>query len=210
LAGAAAGIALLAGPLNARAADRDGGRFELGLRVAYAMPTGKVDAGAPLSLRDRIQGQLPIWLDVGYRFAPHWYAGALASAGFVVPANCPSCNGSDVRFGVGARYYARPGETLDPWIGLGAGYELLSFTSAASANDPKFTVDASGFEIARVEAGLDARTSGALRAGPFVAASLGEYTSESVTAFNITRAATSVSLTLHAWLFVGVRGAFAL
>src|SRR5262249_43439942 len=105
----------------------------LGLRVGYAFPTGSVTRGD--AFRDNLTGMIPIWLDAGYRLSRPFYLGAYFqwAPAFVADGVCSpvlSCSAYDVRFGVNVHWHMRwmtqegmwKGP-IDPWIGLGTGYE---------------------------------------------------------------------------------------
>ncbi len=85
-------------------------------------------------------------------------------------------------------------------MGGGVGYEWLRVHTGSE------TLSASGFEV-NLQAGADVRLLPGFAAGPFVAISLGEYTSQACdscqagTYFDTSRA-------LHGWFTLGVRVVF--
>src|SRR5262245_12481435 len=92
--------------------------FELGVRTGYALPFGKMDDQST-DVRETISGQIPVWLDVGYRVTPNLVLAAYGQLGIGLFKNdCPSgasCSAKDWRFGLAARYHIQPAEKLDPW-----------------------------------------------------------------------------------------------
>jgi hypothetical protein len=129
--------ALMAG--TAYAADAPPQGLELGLRTGYALPLGNsvgaFPGGTASSLSDLVTGVLPIWIDAGYRF-PHVYVGAYFQYGIAFINNDKTgcggldCSSSDVQFGANVHYHLFPDRTLDPWGGVGVGYEFLNFKSS--------------------------------------------------------------------------------
>jgi opacity protein-like surface antigen len=188
-------------------------KLELGARVGYALAFGSLMDGTKLNtLAD---GHVPLCIDAGLRLDPHWYVGAYGSLGYVVPADglCPpgaSCSGTDARFGLQARYSFLPDHRLDPWVGIGAGYEWLHVSESLGERSVGATF--SGFELFNVQAGADYRVSKGVSVGPFAALSFGQYKSESVTvtsgSLTADRSASIDNQALHEWLTLGVRGRF--
>jgi opacity protein-like surface antigen len=213
--GAAAGV----GPAASAGAAAQRGAIELGLRVGYAVPFGKegrtASDASDTKLSDDIKGVLPIEIDAGYRINPQVYVGLSFQYGFGflnTSANpeCGqsgvSCSTSDLRLGVNAQLHLSPGESFDPWLGLGVGYEWLSLDVSASGANASVT--GSGFEFANVQVGGDLVAARNLVVGPFIGLSLGEYRSVSTSGAAGSGSQDITSKSLHEWLEFGVRGAF--
>ncbi|HEY8039520.1 MAG TPA: hypothetical protein VIF15_06990, partial [Polyangiaceae bacterium] len=132
------------------AADATPTGVEVGLRTGYAIPLGQIQglppnapAGAPTADLSKVfSGVIPIWVDAGYRLNPNIYIGAFFQygIGLVNTANdatpgCAqsgvSCSASDMMFGIDAHYHLMPDQTIDPWVGLGVGYEIASLSASA-------------------------------------------------------------------------------
>ena len=209
-----AAFVAVAAPSAARAA-APSGNFELGARSGYSLAAGNASGIEPL---DKIaSGNVPIWADVGYR-TPYLYAGAFFQLGFVVipgSACSTNCSGTDVQGGVDVLLHPFPRGRIDPWLGLGAGYEWLDFTvtnpaSAGASAGAQSSVSIHGWELLSAQLGVDFRDDVAmpgLAIGPFVMANLGQYTDAS-TSGAASAAFTIPKQALHAWLTLGVRGAF--
>jgi len=56
--------------------------FELGARLGYGLPMG--DAVKDAKLSDSVSGQIPIWLDVGYRIDESLFVGAYGQYGITM------------------------------------------------------------------------------------------------------------------------------
>lgn len=186
---------------------QSGGKIKLGLRLGYALPMGDFAKGEKMS--DGISGMIPIWIDAGYMVTPNILVGLYGQYGIVMVKNCPkgaSCSGSDMRFGIQGQYHIMPAQTVDPWVGLGIGYELAS--SKESAGGADVTASYNGFEFANIQAGADFKA-GPLTVGPFLSFSLGQYSSATLEAPGVPKVSGSINQTaIHEWLTFGVKGTF--
>ncbi|HSN92476.1 MAG TPA: hypothetical protein VLS93_14690 [Anaeromyxobacteraceae bacterium] len=203
--GTAALLAAAIAALPATAAGR--GAVELGARMALALPFGDAEPGAPLA--DAVSGQLPVWLEVSYRFAPRLALGAFGSVAPGLPGDGLSgacdrtgspCRSLGLRAGLQATFELRPGARPAPWIGLGAGVEWLR-SSAGST-----THVWSGWEWATVQGGASWPVGGVGALGPFLAAGLGRYGRRAIAEGGGSAAFGVSDPAVHAWAQVGVRG----
>lgn len=216
-------LVFLALVTHAQGAAAQGG-FEGGLRLGYAVPLGEISDGDDLN--DGISGQIPLWLDLGYRLDRHWFIGVYAQYGFgfaggVIDDACDaadafadvSCTASDIRLGIQAHYhFLNAASSLDPWLGVGLGYEWLSF--GVDGNNAEVTITGSGFEFLNLQFGLDFKAAEHLVFGPFVSFSLGQYGDVSVDCSSPIGGCGGFSdyeiddKALHEWLLLGLRGAY--
>ncbi len=203
----------------ARAADPSPG-FGASLRLAYGIPMGSVANETNGDLSNFLKGSLPIQLDLGYRITPNLAVAAygqyafgfagdanLAGAGNVCSVSGVSCSGHDWRVGVEAFWHFMPGQQLDPWFGVGTGYEWMSFS--AEGGGEKADITFHGWEFVNLQLGADYRVAPGFGFGPFVQFSLGQYSSGNAT--STTGGSTSGDITnktTHEWLQIGVRGTF--
>jgi hypothetical protein len=220
------GFAVLATASNARAEG-----VELGARVGYGIPMGKTDDESDLS--EGISGMIPLQLDLGYRVTPELSIGGyvmygLGFTGEDISDACDntddvvgvtaSCSTHDVRLGIQAQYHFLPRKKLDPWLGLGLGYEWLTFGIDVSGGGLEADLSATGhgFEFVNLQGGLDYKVSPGLAIGPFLSFSIGQYSETSSSCAG--NACTDFDSTggdienkaLHQWLLLGVRGTFVL
>jgi hypothetical protein len=154
-------------------------------------------------LGDLVSGVLPIWIDAGYRF-PRVYIGAYVQYGIAFVNNDKSgCGGeadfssSDVQFGANVHYHLFPNRTLDPWGGIGIGYEFLNFSSNRLVG-PEPT---NGFQFFNLQLGADYKATPKLGIDPFVMFGLGQFT-------NCGSNCTIQDTALHEWLTFGIRGEY--
>ena len=157
-----------------------GGKIKIGLRLGYGIPMGESVKDADLN--KSYSGKIPIWLDLGYMVTPNIMVGLYAQYALAMIADdaCPSgadCSGSVMRFGIQGQYHLSPAESLDPWFGLGIGYEISS--STISAGGAEVSGGASGLEFANIQAGANFKVADAIGVGPFLSFSLGQYSSRS-------------------------------
>ncbi len=121
----AVAVALLT-PAAARAG------FTLGARAAWAIPGGDITQGIKLS--DQIDGQVPIWFDLGWTFDQRLMLGVyLRYAANVRDSDAiGSCDFFDADcggygLGAGAQLQWRLAGIAGPWLGAFGGFEALSF-----------------------------------------------------------------------------------
>jgi hypothetical protein len=179
-----------------------GAGISVGLRAGYAIPMGDAEKNSKMS--DFAKGAIPFQLDALYRVTPNLGVGLYASYAIVSPNKDNMPSGIDVsaswmKYGVQLQYSISPGESMSPWVGYGIGLESVKLTASASGISTSFTT--SGLEFAHVMAGLDFKAGDALRVGPFVDVSLGQYSSSDPGGDIQDKA-------MHQWLFLGVRGMY--
>lgn len=197
----------------------DRGAIELGFRIGYGIPAGKegAAAGAPnANLSNDVSGIIPLMLDAGYRVNQNLYLGLSFqyAPAIVNTDNTPactqsgvSCSGSDVRLGINLHYHLAPGQTFDPWVGIGAGYEWL--TLSVSAGGASADVSASGFELANLQLGGDIQAAPNLWIGPFAGVSFGQYRSISLSQPGYPSMDMDLTTkSIHEWIVFGLRGVF--
>jgi hypothetical protein len=177
-------------------------KIRLGLRLGYAFALGSVEEGAKMS--EGTSGQIPIWLDAGYMVTPNIMLGLYGQYGFVQLKDCDDCSSHDIRFGVQGQYHLSPAESVDPWLGLGVGYEIISVSRTLQGTD--FTVSDTGFEFLNLQGGADFKLADAFTLGPFVSFSLGQYSNQSAG----DESASIENKALHEWLTIGAKGTFGL
>jgi hypothetical protein len=200
--------------------------FEFGARLAFGLPLGSVGGGNGNDLDHTASNMIvPLWLNAGIRFLSHWYAGAYFSFGIASISNqfqnnvCNEtgvgCSSNDTRLGVEAAYHVLPDGFVDPWFGLGFGYEWLSLTETGpltnGTGNGTVSYGVAGWEFINLMGGVDFRLlNGALGVGPFLSLAISQYdhasspsdTNGGTTGSSIT------SQALHEWFLLGAKGSY--
>jgi opacity protein-like surface antigen len=189
-------LGALAVALPARADEAGRAGFSLGARGAYAWPFGDVVSGVQAD--DVFDRMIPLWVDatlrlgggveIGPYFQYGWGKGKSGAPDF-----------TDMRLGAQLNYRLTPAGGLTPWLGVGVGWEWLNADTPrndlnAQVTDP----DLSGLDF-MVQGGADFRLSPNIALGPFVAFTVGRFSSGD--AFDVA----GRSKAWHEWLQVGAK-----
>jgi hypothetical protein len=197
--------------------------LDWGARVGYSVPFGSGGYNGADALSDAIKAALPLWFDLGYRVSPHVMVGGYAvyafgwlgdSIGRACGGPDAECSTHDVRLGAQLQYRFAPSSSVDPWLGVGTGYEWLKFSlTAFSMNDPnsprtvdfKWSTTSSGFQFLNLQGGVDLapgrESIGAF--GPFVDFSIGQFSHLSCSGPLFCNEGDTKT---HEWLTIGIRG----
>lgn len=188
----------------------------LDFKVGYAMPIGYVQLQSPVvssdwPMSDWWSGAIPIEVAARYRFTPNVSAGVYFqwNPAFVSSATCgsgASCSGHDMRLGVVMVYDIIPDGAVNPWFGLGMGWQWSQ--ASVTTGGVTGTLNVNGWEFPVVQAGVDFVLAKAFALGPYVGFFGGTYTnltykygsSESRWAVDPSTRA------YHAWVQFGLKG----
>jgi outer membrane protein W len=194
-------------------------RVRIGLGFGRGLPFGSYESDT--TMRSSSFDQTPLSLEAGYLIGGHVVVGAYAQYGFMsngYESPCSywvgKCSKHTTTVGIQAQYHMTTDELLDPWVGVGVGYERLNF-HAKPADGATYSVTSvrSGIELVKLQGGLDFRLARAFSFGPFVSYSVGEYLHRTDT-FSGAGGEGSQSINLapasHQWLTLGVKGTVAL
>jgi hypothetical protein len=179
-------------------------QLSVGARVGYMHGFGGVDSDEDLD--DFAGSQLPLQLDVGYRFGQvtlgGYFSYGIAFVSGIIGDACDAagadCSARGLRVGAQVLLDLRPKEQVDPWVGLGIGYERLSLDVAG--------VDSSlsGAEFLILQGGVDFHASPKFKLGPYASFSFGQYSH-----FDSPSVDGEIpDKTIHEFLTVGLRGQF--
>jgi opacity protein-like surface antigen len=206
---ALAALTALSAPAASRA-EEQGLNLRLGVGLGYSIPFGDARKGEKLA--DVAAGEVPLELEVSYRFTHAISAGVYGGYGYGLVSSS-TVNGvrasdeidsiSTWRLGVQGEYeFGKIGPAL-PYAGLRVGY----VTESVSQKNGGGTATASGWEYLTVLAGADFEVSKGLAVGPFASFALGQYTTQKP-AGGSSASIPSDEQAMHQWLTIGVRGAF--
>jgi hypothetical protein len=199
------------------AAGEEGTGIELGARLGFGLPLGGATGGNGNDLSKVISNMFPIWLDAGYRILPNLYAGLYFMYGFGSVGsdfannngcNLPGggCSVHDTRFGVNGQYHFTIPGPLEPWAGVGFGFEWLGGSVSQGGASGGF--GASGFEFIDLQGGLDFKVITNLDIGPFLSLSFAQYDNTSNDGPAGSNSQSIQNKALHEWLMFGVRGTY--
>ena len=216
LAGAAS-LALTLATASARAEEQLPVRFEAGVRVGMALPIGNATGPSQnspqgTSLADLVAWTVPLQLDIGARIGPVFVGGRAAYAFGKTGSSfdgASSRSASNVRAGFEVLWHFAADQKVDPWAGIGVGYEWLNL-SAAVNNGSVVYATLRGFEWVSVQLGIDFALGRTFRIGPYLETNVAQYDSASGGIINVQGGqiggSTDVqSKSAHAWIGFGLR-----
>ena len=176
------------------------------LRLGYGASSGDASKGTPMS--DVVQAEVPIQLDLLWRFGEHVSAGAYYAYGFGrissgVASRCDalgaSCSVWTMRAGAFFHYaFPEVSERFVPWVGAGMGWEWARDSVSSPLGSTRH--DLSGWELLSLEGGADWSASRKLRIGPYAGIRWTEY--KRLDGYSI------VNQTFHSWTGFGLRGTY--
>ena len=211
IAGLFLGLLLAAHPALAQD-EYDSGFGELSLNAGFALPLGS--AVNSVNQSDVVNFTVPFGIEVGYRIAGVVFLGGTFTYGpFGSPSSTTiaacavsgnSCHSTDYRVGFTVQWHPLGSRGLDPYVGIGAGYEWLTVDLSGNGND--ISSQYNGWMWLDVPIGLDFRLSRDIRLGPYVDFSMGEYRNASVTFGGVSGFIPQRAL--HFWLSFGLRIVF--
>ena len=148
--------------------EKTGGLYnalEIGIAAGYSQGVGNVGSGVP-SLTDSGGPGTSLELDVGWRIDPHFLVGVYGSGAWFSTGDAPgnAFNNWSATAGVQGNYHFLPGESFDPWVGLGTGWR------GYWVNRPEGRDSRHGLDLARVQVGVDVPVASGIAVSPFIGA----------------------------------------
>lgn len=201
----AVAVALLT-PAAARAG------FTLGARAAWAIPGGDITEGIKLS--DQIDGQVPIWFDLGWSFDHRLmlgvyfrYAANVRDSDAIGTCDFLDADCGGYGLGAGAQLQWRLAGIAGPWLGAFGGFEALSFE--ARLGDRVADQAFRGWEVGG-QGGIDFAW-GPIVLGPYAAVGAARYTVIDLDLGEFGGPTVDIADTAnHYWIHLGLRIAFGL
>jgi opacity protein-like surface antigen len=175
--------------------------FELGVNTGYTQGFGLLSRGRPVSV---IAGPgFGAGIDLGYRATPGFSIGVAGQfQGFSASSDLPA--GTMVRGGsadLQGTFHMAPYDRVDPWITVGGGYRAVWEVPLGSAP----TIMTHGFELGKLQLGLDLRASESVAVSPTIGAGVDMFVwqnTEGAEAANLRGRGVS------GFLFAGLAGRF--
>ncbi|HEX4802290.1 MAG TPA: hypothetical protein VFV14_02200 [Myxococcaceae bacterium] len=154
--------------ISSAAPEKTGGLYnalEIGIAAGYSQGVGNVGSGVP-SLTDSGGPGTSLELDVGWRIDPHFLVGVYGSGAWFSTGDAPgnAFNNWSATAGVQGNYHFLPGESFDPWVGLGTGWR------GYWVNRPEGRDSRHGLDLARVQVGVDVPVASGITVSPFIGA----------------------------------------
>jgi hypothetical protein len=200
--------------------------FQMSLLTGVSIPAGNATGDPGDGLGKRYAWQVPLVIGLGGKPSKSVYIGAYLGLGFGaegsdarVEAACDDadtnlendvvCSVFSVRGGVEARYSFRPALATDPWLGVGIGLESVQQTIHDRVQRREERTYATGFDFARLSAGLNFRLGRTIGLGPMITTAFGSYYRVKTFVNDRERANASVdNPAVHNWTTVGAQVVF--
>jgi hypothetical protein len=176
--------------------------LELTIGTGYMQGFGNVASGQP-SLTDVGTAGGGVQGGIGYRIIPELSLGAYGSWGMFGRGDQadPTGNLYTSTAGVQADWHFLPvGHDLDPWVSLGTGWRGYWMTA------DKGTTAMHGWEIAKLQVGLDYRIDQHVAVSPVIGADLSTFFTQSTPATQVFQNIQSPNV--NTFVFAGVQGRF--
>lgn len=202
-------------------------QVSLGVRAAYAVPTGDALTVAGIgsfSEKDLYEAEMPLQLDVYWRFTRRLSAGVFYSYAFPrrgtqLESFCEGIPGAscsrlwNMRVGAQVEYGLMPGEWLEPWLAVGSALDIshfrvdsFSFTTPLGTASGDLDGTLRGWEWVNAQIGADVRLGQNLAFGPYFQFAIGQYTVQHIELAGATVAGGGIDeKKTHEWYTFGLR-----
>jgi hypothetical protein len=188
--------------------------FEAGVRAGVGFPVGQLSSGKNLS--DWVRLTLPLTFELGARLFGRY---ELAAVGQYAIGNVNSTSGSGCytgnnacsasvgQIGVEFLYHPLGLSRIDPYVGVGVGYEWLVIR--ATVQGKNYDQAFGGGNWAVLQSGVDFSLGRVVHLGPYILASLAQYQTSNYTVPTPSGPQSGSSSVehpaIHVWLSVGLR-----
>ena len=164
------GFATSAAPAPVRS-----GAVELGFGASYLHANGALTGASSTAVDTLGHEGVGLDLSAGLRLTPRWTVGAYGALGrFAADGGTGGASSWATALGVQGQFHFAPSDRIDPWAGLGAGW-TASFVSQSAGTDVRH-----GFDLARLQLGVDWRVNSRLAVTPVVGATMSTLLTESL------------------------------
>jgi hypothetical protein len=189
--------------------------FAVGFSLGYALPAGSTTGAPNDDLGSLFSGQVPFTLEIGGNATPSLFIGVYGtyapgglagSTGDSCTAHQLDCSAHSVHGGLAIRYRLFPGETTEPWIGYGVGYEENSFSLTNPQTSATASGSLNGWEFGHFSAGVDFLAARMFAFGPFLDVGVGQYGHMHLEAPNQPTVDADITNSgVHEWVTLGLR-----
>ena len=188
--------------------------FEMGARAGVSYPLGSSISGKALA--DQVGPSFPFTFEIGVRALGRYelalvgqYAvgtvSALNASGCYTGNN--ACSASVGQVGIEFLYHPLGLARIDPFVGIGLGYEWLIARATIQGKNNDLAV--SGWNWFVLQSGVEFPIGQLFRLGPYALLSVGQYQESSYTVTTATGIQSGTSpiahQAAHLWLSVGIR-----
>jgi hypothetical protein len=155
-------------------------RFEAALRTGVGLTfVNSSESAVPASTTV----VMPVGVDIGIRINNKTFVGAFFQYDFFGSSPQPpgnfclgTCTSTNGEVGLEVLWHPLGDSKVDPWLGIGTGYEWSTFTdSQGTANDTPTSSAYSGWEVVYAQAGVDFELGTVVKFGPYVGFSVTDY-----------------------------------
>jgi hypothetical protein len=144
--------------------------FELTVGAGYSQGTMSPAEGTGATDLTKAGGAVSV--QAGYRFAPQFALNLYGEYNQFNPGNAVSSGATRGGVaGINGTFHMSPYQRLDPWARIGTGYRMLWVTGNPNAVDTLWH----GFQLAKVDLGLDFRTDENIAIGPLVGVDVSHF-----------------------------------
>lgn len=188
--------------------------FEAGARAGVSYPLGNSISGKALS--DQVGPSFPLTFELGVRLLGRYELAlvgqyALGTISSTNASGCytgnNACSSSVGQLGLEFLYHPLGLVKVDPFVGVGFGYEWLIARATISGKNNDLAV--SGWNWVVLQTGVEFGVSSFFRVGPYALLSIGQYQNSSYTVIigGVPQSGTSsiANPAVHLWLSVGIR-----
>jgi hypothetical protein len=194
--------------------DEERTTFEVAVRAGVSAPLGQSSSGKRLS--DWVGPSFPLTFELGARLFGRYelaavgqYAVGIAdsTSGSGCYTGNNACTASVGQIGVEFLYHPLGMAKVDPFVGVGVGYEWL--VVRATVQGTNYNQALGGWNWAVLQGGVDFALGGVLRLGPYLLASAGQYQSSNFTVPTpngpVSGSSSESNPAAHFWVSVGLR-----
>jgi len=199
---------------SVRGQEVDRTAFEAGARLGVNFPFGQSSAGKSLSTN--VGPAFALSVELGVRLLGRYELAvvglyALGTVNTTTSAGCytgsNACTAATGELGLEFIYHPLGLAAVDPFVGVGGGYEWLPIWATVSGRN--YNLALGGWNWVQVQGGVEFAVGKLVRVGPYLALSVGEYDTVSYTVPTasgpLSGSGAVANPAAHLWLSVGMR-----